>query len=315
MSGLNPFLLPSYMALLWEVSDRQRKQQLLMQAVEIFKNDTSLTPVIGAELEFYLSPDIPVCLDSFSASLAKHCLEKKLPSISIEKERGDGQYEIQIDHGSDILAIADALHGIYDMLADEAHAIEQKAIFSAKPFADQPGNSLHIHIGLFDEENTNTLMRVGTENHREESRVMQQSIAGLLASMPESITIFAPTEDDYSRFVPKCDAPTTVSWGGNNRTCALRIPASSWLLEPTRHIEHRVPASNADPYCTIIAILAGIHHGITNQLEPSIPKTYGDASLELYSLERFPDTAKSGRKLNKKGKIVNRFFVRCQKAI
>ena len=114
---------------------------------------------------------------------------------------------------------------------------------------------------------------------------MLKAIAGLEASLQKSISTFAPNEEDYKRFKPSFDAPTTISWGGNNRTVALRIPASSWILEPTRHIEHRVPAATANPYMSIIAVLAGIHYGLTSKInEPKTPKIYGDASMDMYHL-------------------------------
>lgn len=276
--------------------------------------ETSFVPVIGAELEFYLTPDIPICLETFQTSLATHCHKRGMPPVSLEKERGDGQYEVQIDHTHQLLLVADSLAILPEMIALEAKALGQEAIFSSKPYPNQPGNSLHVHIGLFHKDGHSVLMRSGPENDRQESEAMLQAIAGLLETMQESLVYFCPQEEDYARFVPKCDAPTTVSWGGNNRTCTLRIPASSWVLEPTRHIEHRLAAAHADPYLTIAVILAGIHHGITQHLTPSVPKTYGDASLPMYPLEPLAKSLDEAKRFNAEQQVVNAFLARCAPA-
>jgi glutamine synthetase len=36
-------------------------------------------------------------------------------------------------------------------------------------------------------------------------------------------------------------------------------------------IEHRVAGADANPYLMMAAILAGIHHGLTNQIDPGEP--------------------------------------------
>ena len=293
-----------------DVSTLSQKQQLLRNAVAVFKEETSLVPVIGAELEFYLTPDIPVCLDTFQSRLAVHCKEQGMAAVSFEKERGDGQYEIQIDHTKDILLVADSLEKLPAMIRTEAQQLEQEPLFSSKPFPDQPGNSLHFHIGLFHANGKSALMRHGPEAFREESSTMLQAIAGLLTTMQESLIYLAPNEEDYQRFVPKCDAPTTVSWGGNNRTCTLRIPASSWVLEPTRHIEHRLASAGADPYLAIATLLGGIHHGVTQKLTPSSPKTYGDASLPMYNLEPLASSLEQATQINREGNVINAFLAR-----
>ena len=51
----------------------------------------------------------------------------------------------------------------------------------------------------------------------------------------------------------------------NNRTVSLRVPGGP---ANSRHIEHRICGADANPYLAAAAILAGIHHGIQNQLDP-----------------------------------------------
>ena len=51
----------------------------------------------------------------------------------------------------------------------------------------------------------------------------------------------------------------------NNRTVSFRVPGGPAV---SRHIEHRICGADANPYLAAAAILAGIHHGIREQLDP-----------------------------------------------
>jgi len=51
----------------------------------------------------------------------------------------------------------------------------------------------------------------------------------------------------------------------NHRDLAMRIPVSS---QKNRRVEHRVAGADACPYLVVASVMAGIHHGITNQLDP-----------------------------------------------
>ena len=58
------------------------------------------------------------------------------------------------------------------------------------------------------------------------------------------------------------------SWGINNRTVSIRIPAGA---PETCHIEHRPAGADANPYLVMAAILAGMHYGITEKVDPGPP--------------------------------------------
>ena len=69
------------------------------------------------------------------------------------------------------------------------------------------------------------------------------------------------------------DAPLTPSWGYDNRFVALRVPAGG---AAARRIEHRTAGADANPYLALAAVLAGIGHGLANDLDPG-PPVEGDA--------------------------------------
>ena len=91
------------------------------------------------------------------------------------------------------------------------------------------------------------------------------------------MSIFAANANAYRRYVPNIFVPTTMSWGTANRSVAVRIPRSNGAA---RRIEHRVSGADANPYLLLAALLAGIHYGITEKLQPG-PPAHGNASSKL----------------------------------
>jgi glutamine synthetase len=97
---------------------------------------------------------------------------------------------------------------------------------------------------------------------------MRHAVAGLIDALPECAAIFAPHANSYRRLCPGSLAPTTATWGYENRTAALRIPGGP---NGARRIEHRVSGADANPYLVIAAILAAALDGIEAAAEPPAP--------------------------------------------
>src|SRR3546814_15893441 len=76
--------------------------------------------------------------------------------------------------------------------------------------------------------------------------------------LADSMAIFAPNANSYRRFKANSYAPVAPTWGVNNRTVSLRVPAGP---PPSRHVEHRVAGSDANPYLAMRAVLAAMNHG------------------------------------------------------
>ena len=143
--------------------------------------------------------------------------------------------------------------------------------------ADQPGNGLHIHLHLEEANGARAFFK----KDEQMSDALAWSLGGLLHHMRASMPIFAPTPESLLRFQQAGDhTPTTVSWGANNRSCALRLPDAA---PEQKRIEHRVPCADTDPQAVIAVILQAVHDGIKNQRLPG-PQTYGNASLPAYGL-------------------------------
>lgn len=256
-------------------------KEILKKVSNQFWSDTFFIPVTGAEIEFYLHGNLP---ENIIDIIKQSCLDAKINLLDVIKEKGNGQYEITISHGISPYSTAENIEKTRIIVENIAENLGIKADFSAKPLDDDYGSAMQIHLSLLDKNGYNLF----TRNGEEESEIMLAALGGLMRFMPESMKYFAPTKECYKRYgAAKKDAPSTISWGGNNRTVALRLPAIT-LQEHNRRIEHRVPSSEADPYAVIACILAAVNYGLSHRLLPSSPKIYGDASLPQYNLKTLP---------------------------
>ncbi|KAA5605845.1 glutamine synthetase [Roseospira marina] len=249
-----------------------------------------LAATIAVELEFFLidpergpgkAPQPPISpvtgrrdtrtqvygmadLDDFQVFLRaveRACLAQGVPAFTASSEFAPGQFEINLKHVGDPLRAADhalLLRRVVEWVA-ERHGFE--ATFMSKPYPDQAGNGMHIHLSLTDEAGRNLFDDGGAQG----SDLLRHAIAGMQAAMAESMAIFAPHANAYRRFAPNRYVPVNASWGYNNRSVAFRVPASGGNA---RRIEHRVPGADANPYLVLAAILAAAHHGVAQRLEP-----------------------------------------------
>jgi glutamine synthetase len=84
------------------------------------------------------------------------------------------------------------------------------------------------------------------------------------------MAVYAPNANSYRRFRAMSYAPVAPTWGVNNRTVSLRVPAGP---PASRHVEHRVAGADANPYLVAALVLAGMLRGIERKLDPGAPIT------------------------------------------
>ncbi len=151
------------------------------------------------------------------------------------------------------------------LIAETARLHGLKATFMAKPWIDRPGNGMHAHVSLVGEDGRNVFADPVQGTQR-----LEQAIAGLTDAMVASTLIFVPSWNGYRRLRRGSHAPTRAAWGYNNRSVALRVPAS----EPfARRIEHRLPGADANPYLAMAAILSGMADGLEREARCQPPAT------------------------------------------
>ena len=249
--------------------------------------DEGLTPVVAVELEFYLcdmedgrpvpargmvtghrSTDIQVYglremedLQPFFDDLYEACDIQGLPLESGISEYAPGQFEFTLRHKPDALRATDDAIMYKRLVKGVAVAHGLEATFMAKPFAESAGSGMHLHISMNDKDGNNAFASEDPAG----TPLLRHAIGGMKALLAESMAIFAPNANSFRRFKANSYAPVAATWGVNNRTVSLRIPAGS---PASRHVEHRICGADANPYLAMAAVLAAQLHGIRNKVDP-----------------------------------------------
>jgi glutamine synthetase len=188
----------------------------------------------------------------------------------VESAKGEcnlGQHEIAFRYAP-VVGTCDN-HSIYKTGAKEIAAQDGMSLtFMAKPNARE-GNSCHIHLSVRDGDQNPVL--AGDREHGL-SAVGEHFLAGQLAALRELTLCYAPNINSYKRYVPGSFAPTSVRWGIDNRTCALRLVGHGNSLRP----ENRTPGGDVNPYLAVAAMIAAGLDGVDREL-PLEPAYAGNA--------------------------------------
>ena len=145
-----------------------------------------------------------------------------------------------------------------------ARSMGMRASFLAKTAPGEEGSSGHVHLSCW-RDGANAFAGGDT---------MRPAIAGVLEHLPAASLLLNPTINSYKRLVPGYFAPTNVSWGIENRSCAVRaIPSPRPEL---CRFECRRPGADANPYLALAAIVVSAADGLRRGTEPPEP-VVGDA--------------------------------------
>jgi glutamine synthetase len=253
-----------------------------------------LTAVMATELEFYLldakakkprpkAPPVPGIgrpqpgpqvyhpddlwqVEQFLDEIYDFCDAQGIPADTATSEFGPAQFEINLMHVDDPVLACD--HAVLLKRVVKAAAAKHGyvACFMAKPFAENSGSGLHIHMSLIDRQGRNYFSqdKEGLASAPFSAR-LRHAVGGLLKTMPEATAIFAPNANSYRRLLPEYFAPVEPNWGVNHRAVAIRIPQSD---AGNLRFEHRVAGADANPYLVTAAVVAGVHHGLANKTDP-----------------------------------------------
>ena len=284
--------------------------------------DRGWTPMVGTELEFVVYNDsyeqaaakdyrdlVPANQYNVDYSiLGTSRIEPLLRRIRnemagaglyVESAKGEcnlGQHEIAFRY-AEAVATCDN-HSIYKTGAKEIAAQDGSSItFMAKPNARE-GNSCHIHLSIRGAGGEPVMAGQGQYGM---SKLGEHFLAGQLAAMRELTLFYAPNINSYKRYVPGSFAPTSVRWGPDNRTCALRLVGHGAGLR----VENRVPGGDVNPYLAVAAMIAAGLHGIDNEL-PLEPAVEGNAYLDTSA--KVPHTLRDALELWQKSDLARQAF-------
>jgi glutamine synthetase len=214
--------------------------------------------------------------------------------LEVENSKGEcnyGQHEINFRY-ADALRCADH-HAIYKNGAKEIAAQEGMSISFMAKFNEREGNSCHIHFSLADAE--------GALFPRDQA-TFESFLAGQLVYARELTLLLAPNINSFKRFAAGSFAPTTVAWGNDNRTCALRVVGHG----PALRFENRSGGADLNPYLALAAMIAagleGLEQGL--QLEPAFE---GNAYV-AEDKPRLPTTLREARDLFAASAMARRAF-------
>ncbi|MGE0500496.1 MAG: glutamine synthetase family protein [Rhizobiaceae bacterium] len=192
-----------------------------------------------------------------------------VPAETVISEYAPGQYELTLRYRKDILRAADDLVMLKRLVRLQARRHGVTACFMAKPFETCAGSGMHLHVSLPDAKGQNIFTEA---KEGAWAPTILDALGGLAATMAESMLIFAPHANSWRRFVAQSYAPIAPTWGVNNRSVALRIPAGD---RASRRIEHRPAGVDANPYLVAATVLAGIARGLDEKLDPG-PEVTGN---------------------------------------
>lgn len=287
-------------------------------------DEKGLKPVVAVELEFYLIDDsgksfqVPASprsgkrrkaaeilsiraldmFDKFFSDLYDACEEMDIPADTAISEAGLGQFEINLMHSDDALRAADDAWLFKMLVKGLARRYGFAASFMAKPYVDYSGSGMHTHFSVIDKNGQN----IFDDGSQQGSAYLRHAVAGCMDAMPGSTLLFAPHANSYDRLVPDNHAPTSICWGYENRTAAIRIPSGD---PRARRIEHRVAGGDVNPYLLIAGILGAAMNGIDDHAEPCEPIK---GSAYNQKLPQVPNTWESAIEAFEKDDHIARIF-------
>jgi len=193
-----------------------------------------------------------------------------------DHEDANGQFEQNFTYNNALTSCDRAIFFRYMV-----HTLAQQqgllATFMPKPFTDLTGNGCHFHMSLWDGD-TNLFLDEDDARGLGLSETAYHFIGGLKKHAKAYSAVTAPTVNSYKRLKLGSTSsgatwsPVWISYGYNNRTQMLRIPA------PGR-VEDRTVDGSTNPYLAATVILAAGIDGIENRIDPGEPN-----SENLYSI-------------------------------
>lgn len=182
-----------------------------------------------------------------------------------DHEDANGQFEMNWTY-ADALVTADR-HAFFKYMVKsiaEKHGL--RATFMPKPFPHLTGNGCHTHLSVWDSVGQVNLFADPT-GELGLSSLAYHFIGGILHSADALCAFTNPTINSYKRLYARTThsgatwSPNTISYSGNNRTHAIRIPDAG-------RFELRLADGAANPYLLPAAIVASGLDGIRQKRDP-----------------------------------------------
>lgn len=251
---------------------------------------------LGVECEIFLlrqNPDGSLSVPHASDKLTKPCYDvqgfvdnfswlDKIASAmetlgwdlySFDHEDANGQFEFDFAY-ADALTTCDRLTFFRFMAKHYAKEEGLIATMMPKPFADKTGNGAHFNMSLFDLASGANVFQCDPGDDPRGlglSEIGYHFIGGILKHGRALCAAFAPTVNSYKRLVRRGAmsyyswAPVFNSYGSNNRTNSVRVPAGGGRCES------RNADGSVNPYLAAALVLAAGLEGVRERIDPGAP--------------------------------------------
>lgn len=280
-------------------------RSILRDAAAVLQTATGLSLKVSFEQEFYLlgeEPDPGHALsfsslrraDPLAPQLMSALKEAGLKPEVILAELGPAQFEVSIAPADPVTA-ADRAIAVREITREVAENLGSKASFSPKPYLDHPGNGVHIHFSLADEQGRG---RTYAENGPAQLSPEAASFcAGLLRHLPALVALTASSVPSYYRLKPHSWSSSHTWLAQQDREATLRIcPILAMSeCEPSDqfNIEYRAADATANPYLALAALIHAGLDGMTGQhkLPPLTnvnPEALSPDQRRMHQLEQLP---------------------------
>lgn len=286
---------------------------LLKNSCKRLKDECGIELIIGTEIEFYLfcldekgkptkepfdnASYMDIAPEDHGENIRRDiCFTLEQMGITPEAshhEEGPGQNEIDFQY-SDALTAADNVATFKWIVNTKAASNGLYADFSPKPLAGEAGNGMHINLSY---QRVNGAKEGGADEN------LLPYILGGIYSYIEEITCFLnPVENSYIR-LGSSKAPKYISWGKENRSAMIRLPAS----KSKSRLEVRSPDPMCNPYIAIALLINAAIEGIKNKI--TAPKSteenlFDNKIASKLNLKTLPQSLEEAKTIARKSEFV-----------
>lgn len=253
------------------------------------------------------------------AEMVKVLNQVGIETFIVHHEVGQGQGEIGVKFG-DMLEAADNVQKFKYVVKMVAHLNGKTATFMPKPLYSDNGSGMHVHISIW-KDNKNLF---SGDKYEGLSDLALNFLGGILKHARGLAAFTNASSNSYKRLIPGFEAPSILSYSGQNRSASIRIPYNS--NEKSKRMEFRFPDSSANPYLAFASLfMAGID-GIKNNINPGEPMDINLFDLTLdeireKNIKQLPHTLRHAieemlldREYLKEGNVFSEEFIQTYKS-
>jgi len=191
---------------------------------------------------------------------------------------GPGQVEIEVEFAS-IVEMGDRSMKLKYLLKNLAYQNNKVVTFLPKPFSNECGSGMHVHIQV---KKDNQFIMYDEKGYSGLSEIGHYMIGGILKHAKSLTALTNPTTNSYKRLIPGFEAPVSVTYATGNRSSVIRIPGYA-LDESEKRFEYRSPDGMSNPYLTYAALMMAAIDGIKHKIDPK-KYGYGPYDMNVYDL-------------------------------